>query len=316
MNKELKNSYCQFERSREPSYKIITRTSTPLGLTYVKYLFFTFLILSFISCQQKIDVKIPNYVQKLVVEGRIETGTYPQVYLTYSVPYFGNHTTNLSDFVVKGAFVTVSDGFTVDTLRDATFGNGFLYKAQNMIGVEGRTYHLMISVNGKTYTAQTSIYPLVKLDTLWFKPEKQDSLGFIYTHMHEPPQLGNWYRWEAKRMKKDSGFIAPLGSSFDDKFINGKSFDFAYDRGILQNSTATDDNNAERGYFKKGDRVVVKFSSIGENEFLFFRSYDANIISNGNPFAAPSNLQSNITGQNVLGVWCGYNPYIDTVLLK
>jgi len=268
------------------------------------------------DCQQKIDVKIPDYVEKLVVEGKIEVGTNPQVYLSYTVPYFGNHTTNISDFAVKGAFVTVTDGITIDTLKDATFGNGFYYVAAHMTGVEGRTYNLMIQVNGKVYTAQTSIYPQVKLDTLWFKVEKQDSLGYIYTHMHEPPQLGNWYRWQAKRIHKDSIFIAPLGSAFDDKFINGKSFDFAYDRGMLQNSTADDDNNAEKGYFKRGEKVVVKFNTIGEKEFLFFRSYDANIISNGNPFAAPTNLQSNIQGQNVIGVWCGYNPSLDTVLLK
>ena len=85
---------------------------------------------------------------------------------------------------------------------------------------------------------------------------------------------------------------------------------------MLQNSTADDDNNAEKGYFKKGELVVVKFSTIGEKEFLFFRSYDENAVSNGNPFAAPTNLQSNIQGQNVLGLWCGYNNFLDTVLLK
>src|ERR1700746_2212115 len=58
------------------------------------------------SCQQKIDLKIPDYQQSLVVEGKIETDTFPQVYLTYTTPYFGNHPTNLTDLAVKGAFVT------------------------------------------------------------------------------------------------------------------------------------------------------------------------------------------------------------------
>ncbi len=273
-------------------------------------------LLSLFSCQQKVDVKIPDYIQKLVVEGKIEAGAHPQVYLSYTVPYFGNHTQNLSDFAVKGALITVTDGLTTDTLKDATLGNGYYYTSSNMIGTEGRTYHLMIQVNGKVYTSQTSIYPQVKLDSLWFKVLRDDSLGFIYTHLNEPPQLGNWYRWFAKRIGKDQDFIAPLGSAFDDKFINGKSFDFAYNRGVLQNSTADDDNNGEKGFFKRGDKVVVKFCTIGENEFLFFRSYDANIVSNGNPFAAPTNLQNNIQGENVLGVWCGYNPFLDTVLCK
>lgn len=284
----------------------------------VKLFFISLLIFFLSSCQQKIDLKIPDYVQKLVVEGKIEAGSTPQVYLSYNMPYFSDKQVNLTNLAVTGAFVTVTDGITTDTLKEVVPGHGFFYKASNMIGVSGRTYNLMILLNGKTYTAQTSIYPEVKLDSLWFKVERQDSLGFIYAHMHEPPQLGNWYRWQAKRINgvTDADFIAPLGSAFDDKFINGQSFDFAYDRGMLQNSTATDDNNAEKGYFKRGELVVVKFSTIGEKEFLFFRSFDQNAVSNGNPFAAPTSLQSNIQGQNVIGLWCGYNSFLDTVLLK
>jgi len=280
----------------------------------IKIICALFLVIS--GCTKNIDVKIPDYVQKLVVEGKIEKGSNPEVYLSYTVPYFGNHTSNLADFAVKGALVIVSDGTSTDTLKDATFGSGFWYKANNMVGVEGGTYFLTILLNGKTYTAQTTIWPQVKLDSLWFKVLRDDSLGFIYAHMTEPGATKDNYRWFAKRIGKDQTFLAPLGSAFDDKFINGKSFDFAYDRGVVQNSTANDDNNNEKGFFKKNDQVVVKFCTIGYEEFRFFRSYDANIVSNGNPFAAPTNLQNNIVGENVLGVWCGYNATFDTLICK
>jgi hypothetical protein len=255
-------------------------------------------------------------VQKLVVEGKIEAGSNPEVYLSYTVPYFGNHTNNLSEFIVKGALVTVSDGTAIDTLKEVVPGYGYYYRAANMIGVEGKSYALTIQLNGKTYSSNTTIGPQVALDSLWFKVLRDDSLGFIYAHLTEPPSSGNCYRWFAQRIGKDQNFLAPLGSAFDDKFINGKAFEFAYDRGMVQNSTATDDNNNVRGFFVKGDQVIVKFCEIGQQEYLFFRSYDANIVSNGNPFAAPTNLQSNISGENVLGVWCGYNPWIDTLICK
>lgn len=273
------------------------------------------LLLVVSGCKKNIDVKIPDYVQKLVVEGRIEAGAKPSVYLSYTAPYFGNVATNLEDLAVKGALVTVSDGSTTDTLKDP-FGKGYFYFAGNMVGAVGNTYLLTIVLNGKTYTASTTIYPQVKLDSLWFKVLRDDSLGFVYAHITEPGHTKDNYRWFAKRIGKDNDFIAPLGSAFDDKFINGKSFDFAYDRGVLQNSTATDDLNNEKGFFKLNDEVVVKFCTIGDVEFRFFRSYDANHISNGNPFAAPYNLESNIQGENVLGVWCGYNPWTDTLTCK
>src|ERR1700758_4748402 len=202
MKREKKGKDCQSERSRGTRNILLKRFSASLEVTFVRNFILLFFILSFISCQQKIDLKLPDYTQKLVVEGKVEAGSYPQVYLTNTLPYFGGHSVNLTDLVVKGAFVTVTDGTTTDTLKEVVPGQGYFYRATHMIGTEGKTYNLMIQVNGKVYTAQTSIYPQVKLDTLWFKAEKQDSLGFIYTHMEEPPQLGNWYRWQAKRINK------------------------------------------------------------------------------------------------------------------
>lgn len=276
-----------------------------------------FVLFALASCTKNIDVKVPDYHQQLVVEGNIEPGTKPYVYLTYSMPYFGdNSTSNISSYGVKNALVTVYDGFVTDTLKEVFAGQGIFYMAQSMTGVIGRNYDLTIQVNGKTYTSSTAIYPAVALDSLWNKHEKNDSLGYIWAHLDEPGNTSNQYRWFAKRIGKDNTFLAPLGSSFDDKFINGKSFDFAYDRAVLQNSTANDDNNIEKGYFKTGDVVVVKFCTIGAKEYRFLRSYDANMISNGNPFAAPSNVESNITGTDVIGLWCGYNPVYDTLVFQ
>jgi len=270
-----------------------------------------------VSCTKEVDVKLPEYKEYLVVEGKIETGQKPQVYLSYTIPYFGsNNINNLSDFAVKGALVTVSDGSTTDTLKEVLPSVGYYYQGFKIIGQIGREYFLTISVNGKTYTSQTKILNPIALDTLWNKHEKNDSLGYVWARLSEPVGLGNAYRWFAKRVNKDNDFIAPLSSSFEDKFIDGKTFDFAYDRGVIANSTATDDNNSEKGFFKNGDKIIVKFCHIGIKEYKFFRSRTASIVSNGNPFAAPSNVESNVYGENVLGLWCGYSPSFDTLVFK
>ncbi len=267
------------------------------------------------SCTKDLEVDIPDYVQMVIVEGSIEPGQKPFVQLTYNAPYFGNNDySDFSQFIVKNALVTVNDGITTDTLKELFPGQGLFYSGQNMTGVVGRTYFLTINVNGKTYTSNTTIYPSVTLDSTYFKLQNNDSLGYMWATLNEPQVLGNCYRWYAKRIGKDNQFYAPYNSAFDDKFINGKLFDFGYDRGTDPNSTAADDSNAERGYFKKGDVVVVKFCTTGQNEYLFLRSYYTNLLSNGNPFASPSNIQSNVQGENVLGLWCGYNPVYDTVI--
>lgn len=267
------------------------------------------------SCTKDVDVVVPDYQQKLVVEGAVEPGISPYVILSWTIPYFGNvQYQDVEQYMVNEALVTVNDGFTTDTLIQPIAGQPY-YVGLNMIGVTGRTYNLSITVNGKTYTSSTTILPAIPLDSLFFKAEKGDSLGFIWAHFKEPAGLGNQYRWYAKRIGKDNRFLAPFSSVFDDKFIDGKEFDFAYDRGMEPNSTAEEDNNEERGYFKVGDSVVVKYCTIGEKEFRYLRSWYLNGMSNGNPFAAPSTLESNISG-DAIGLWCGYGVFIKGVRLK
>ncbi|MCD6067500.1 MAG: hypothetical protein K0S33_2326 [Bacteroidetes bacterium] len=251
------------------------------------------------------------------MEGKVEPGGNPQVMLSWTIPYFGsNNVNNLEDFAVKGAFVTVSDGLTTDTLKELFPTAGYYYQALHMTGAVGRTYYLTIILNGKTYVSQTTLLNPVSLDSLWNKHEGNDSLGFVWARLSEPAGSGDAYRWYAKRIGKDNDYLAPFGSAFEDKFVEGKQFDFAYDRGSIENSQAEDDNNVERGYFKTGDVVVVKFCHIGMREYRFLRSRDASILSNGNPFAAPSNVESNVTGENVIGLWCGYSPAFDTVTVQ
>ena len=195
--------------------------------------------------------------------------------------------------------------------------NYCIYSTLNpqLFGVLGKTYTLNILAEGKSYYSKTKIPFPVPLDSLWFKPEK-DSLGFVWATLDEPDTMGNCYRWFAKRLGKDKSFIAPIGSAFEDQFINNTRFDFAYFRGSVPGSEREDDNNVEAGFFKIGDSIVVKFCSTDKSVYKFFRTYETNISNGGNPFASPSVVESNIIGDNVLGVWAGYGPFIDTLIIK
>lgn len=278
----------------------------------------------FFSCEKEISIDdLPQPTDKIVVEGHVEPGKNPYVILTRNAPYFAPvDSATLANIVVQNALVTVNDGFTTDTLFmtfDFNYLPPIIYRAQNMVGVPGRTYILTIVAEGKTLTATTTLPQPVPLDSLWFKlyaPEENDSLGFVWAHMSEPAGLGQAYRWFAKRIGKDLDFIPPLGSVFDDKFIDGQSFDFAYNRGSRPNSGAEDDTNNERGFFKKGDTVVIKFCSIDYEAFEFFRSFEIDLFSSGNPFASPASVKSNIfPEEDGLGIFCGYGAALDTVVL-
>ena len=279
--------------------------------------------ISILSCEKDITVDLPVPESKIVVDGYVEPNRPIYVLLTRNAPYFAPINQNtLINSVEKGAIVTVSDGDTtvrlteIDTLVNGFTISGFYIALSGMIGQPGKQYNLkVVSSKGEVVTASTNLMVPVPLDSVWFKLiENNDTLGFVWAHLTDPDTTGNCYRWFAKRVDKDQSFIAPFGSSFEDRFINGKSFDFAYNRGSIQNSTAIDDNNEEAGFFKKGDTIIVKFCSIDRGVYEFWRDAEAQIGNNGGPFASPSNIKSNVVGG--LGCFAGYSAVYDTLIAR
>lgn len=267
------------------------------------------------SCQKDIDIKLPAYKEKLVVEASIETGKTAQVMLSMTAPYFGN--VDLSDpsrFFVKGAFITITDGLITDTLRELDPTRGYLYLGTKLFGQVGKSYLLTVKYNEETYTGVTNILNPIALDSIYFKAER-DTFGYCWGHLTEPKGQGNCYRWFARRTK-DAFFVAPYGSAFDDKFVDGTSFDFSYERPPQPGERDGYSDQPNAGFYAIGDTVIVKFCTIGNAEYLFWRSYYSNRSSNGNPFSAPANIQSNVTGGNVIGSFCGYSPSFDTLIIK
>lgn len=163
------------------------------------------------------------------------------------------------------------------------------------------------------------------MDSVWFKLNHQrpddDSLGYAWGHITDPDTMGNNYRWLARRIShrangevEDPTFISPLGTTFNDKYTNGLSFDFNVVRGRQFYSDNEEDNNEEAGSFKVGDTIAVKFISIGRNEYDFYYSYDNNVASTGDLFSTPANVRTNIQGG--LGVWAGWGVYQDTIICQ
>ena len=277
-----------------------------------------------VSCEKNVTVEIPQKEEAIVVEGYIETGEFPYIILSKTLPFFGQINTNdVFENLIPGATVFINNGTQIDTLSSFS---GFYFSTQ-MRGEVGKTYKLTILANGKTLTAVTNIPNPVKLDSVWWKVNgTRDSLGFAWAHLSDPDTIGNTYRWLAQRINrytygpnagevKDSIFIAPIGGSvFEDKFINGRSFDISFPRGSLNFSDKSDDNNDERFYFKRGDTIVVKFSAIDRSHFQFWRSEETQVGNNGNPFGSPAPVTGNINGG--LGIWGGYSTTFDTIIAR
>lgn len=220
-------------------------------------------------------------------------------------------------------------GVPISTLQAL---NLCVYTSLSLLGENGKVYHLDVNYPDHHLISVTKLPELVYLDTVYFdiiSSLPDDSLGFIYGNLTDPDTVGNAYRWFAKRIshypqwaedndligqQKDFGYIAPIGSVFDDTFFDGLSFEFAYYRGAEPNSNKFDDNNEERGFFKRGDTVAVRGCSIDRNAYKFIYSFESQVSNQGSPFSIPFNLESNVTGG--LGAFIGYGAIYDTVVCQ
>ncbi len=282
-----------------------------------------------VSCSEDINLDIAKGDPKIVIEGNIENGKYAEVMITRNSAL--SDPVNFSNILVTNARAWITHAGVTDTLRiniDTTAAIPVLYKGNTIIGAVGETYYLTVQADGKTYTSITTIPQLIKLDSVWWKAQAPETdLGYAWAHLSDPAGLGNDYKWFAKRPTGsvilngkriiiNRRFVSPFGGTTDDSFFDGKSFDFNYGRAYDATQATYDDlePKKERGYYKKTDTIYIKFCTIDAAVSKFYTSYDQAVQNNGNPFAAPASIFSNIQGDGALGVWAGFGATFDTIM--
>lgn len=301
----------------------------------IKYLVFIPLIAMIMTnCEREVDIDLPDPVEKLVVEGSIETGSPPFVILNRNFPYFGTISYGMyQENFVHDATVTVSDGETSITLAEIcwsdlseaekslfgslagtalpdSLGSSFdfcLYTNMppSMLGQAGKKYALHISTpDGKEASALTSIPMPVPLDSFWLKMHNSgkaeyDSLRRLFVQLKDPDTLGNYYRYFIKI--NDGAMVAPTGSVYDDLVVNGSEFFFPLDRPVPAGEQPSFETF---GYFTLGDTVTVKWVTIDHATYSFWNTLEF-VRNSAGPFGGPTKVVYNIEGENAIGIWGG-----------
>lgn len=287
-----------------------------------------------VACEKEITVDLPVLPPQLVVEGFVEPGLPPFVILTRTQGYFDPLDADaVASTFVRDAVVTVDAGngpvvlnllcttaLTAEQRALLAEVTGLdpdliaqvdicLYSSTNtaLFGAVGRTYRLHIARGNEVLTSTTTIPAPVPLDSLWFQPRRltadDDSVGFLWGRIQDPAGLGNSYRWYDRRISTRSGeddqavFSSGAINTFTDRYFDGGTYRFNVN-----------------GFRFPGDTVVVRFVSIGEAEYQFYRSYEANVASGGDLLGTPQNARGNIQGG--LGIWAGWGVHTDTVVCQ
>lgn len=276
------------------------------------------------SCEKDINVNLPEYQSKIVIEGAIETGEPAMVFITRSTDYFQKYDLEtITNMFITNAVVTVTNqNGVVDSLHfttDPTQSMPVFYKGSTVLGETGGTYKLKVVVDGKEYSSSTTILPAVPMDSLNFvEQDESNHAGIVRVSFTDPAGAHNYYRVFTKVLGADEMFLPVWGgASFDDRLIDGvHTFGDLYkgsQSNLVQNDTSTSEEYMSAHFFMPGDTVVVKWCSIDYSSYQFWYSADVEIYSGGNPFTSPSPIISNIP--DALGVWCGYGTILDTLVV-
>lgn len=283
------------------------------------------------GCQSEIEVDLPDYDSKLVIEGTIENGEPAVVFLSKSIPYFSTMDLNhLMDVLITDAevYVTSSDGES-ERLQFQLYPDAPLFMAfvsQHLRGKENTSYTLTVRYDGKEYTAVTTIPHTFDLDSIWFDCPSDlintDTIKTIRLQMTDNPNETNFYGFKLKvacPKFTDRLWISSVPIVFDDKTFNGCTFNYELERfGITSFMTIGMDEHQLTDYnritFRPGDTVYVKHSLMDYNTYQFMMTGGNDAIMGSNPFTNPAPVASNIQGENVLGAWCGFASKVDRLI--
>lgn len=315
----------------------------------IKLSLYSSLLLFLLSaCAKEVNIDIPGFKENFVIDGSIETGFPPIVFLSNSKDIYSP--TNLDAYMngfLTGAVISVSDGSNTVLLDEICTDNlpaGTEPFVSQMLGIPvaelanyhicayttfnssiwgqvGKTYHLNVQYQGKTYTSSSTIdYPTALSNLYWKADKDYTDWGFSWATLADNPSKYDAYKWEVKVLYANGsgGGLSPtfkptFNPVFDDEFFNGKTFNFFYENPVNTNDQTI--AKEYRGYFHLGDTVVIKFSKMDAAVYNYMEKKYIQMGTNGNPFATPTNIPSNITG-GALGVWAAYSPTYDTLICK
>jgi len=275
--------------------------------------FFLFVAMAFFTnCKKDITIKFPStHKEEVFIEGMLYPGKKPQIYISKSNSFFSSRVSPQQVFA-RGAAVKIASGSVVDVLVPDSSYNKFRCRWEpcysGAIVVEyGKTYNLEVSMEGKTYTATTTInQKKVPIQSIVYTPEFFDAYGGhdgVIVTIQDPPGKGEYYRFQMNRMVDTSvhhahvldGFINTCVTNPDEKF-------FVKDIGRIVFSDENADGqkivmSVEVSYeYDKGDKGWVMIQSLDKNSAEFYKDLDDQLQAIYNPFVEPVFINTKIKG--------------------
>ncbi len=245
-------------------------------------------LLTGVQCtpEKEVDLALPDYPNIPVIECYLEPGKPYRLIAYYSVDYFDSP--ELID-VKNAQFQILHAGQTIDLVYDTQPRTGefkrYNYRANDLITVphDKSPFLLKAIIDGKTYYAQTIIPEKINIESMVI--ECNDELRCrITTRYTDPIHEKNYYRYLS------------IADSIDGEIKQ----DFAFNDEWIENGKGGINGRLN---FNKGQTGIIKLIHITKDYYDFLNTVQAAQSANGNPFAQPATVKSNIPG--LIGIFTG-----------
>lgn len=267
-------------------------------MNLIARILFSGLILTVLACgslEKDIDVELEPYQPRLVVECYLEPGQPYNLLLSQSVDFFEpidpeQPEQSVFDQLIGGADVRIVHGIdtiVLDNRLGITPRNFFAnYIADDLVPEDYTTpFELYITTEeGETAYAKTQMLPPFEIDSVVIEFQEGDTLARALTYYTDDLDEDNFVRrvlYYQTRDSIDQDFVT------DDRFVDSEAVAFG---------TAFE--------FAPGDTLINSLYHIEEDYYNFVISVYGALDANGNPFAQPGEIQSNIQGpEDPLGIF-------------
>ena len=141
------------------------------------------------SCKKVIQLDLGTSSPHIVIQGDIYDHQGPYiVQISKSVNFYDSNTYP----AVSGASVNISDNAgNSDHLKEASPG---IYITSALQGVPGRTYTLLVKIDGQTYTASSTMPDPVEIASIYYQKSLFGNTIFPAISFKDPANINNYYR--------------------------------------------------------------------------------------------------------------------------
>src|SRR5882757_7382054 len=178
-----------------------------------RIIFFSSIVCSLTACKKIITPNLDNATPQVVIKGAISDTTGPYyVSISRSVGFYSNNTFP----PVSGAVITITNvsSGTNDTLSESAPGT---YVTHVIQGIPGNTYLLKVLLEGKVYTALSTMPLPVALDSVSFDVSDTTQIR-PQANFQDPAGKINFYKYSLTI----NGVYDKRIQTFEDRLSDGR----------------------------------------------------------------------------------------------